>query len=218
MTVKALVVGLGAIGQRHARNLRQLLGDELELSAMRSRTGGVVVGDDLTASMGRPDADCDGGVFTDLEEALDQRPDLVLVCNPTSMHLPVARAAVDAGAAVFIEKPLSNNMEGVDELVRLVEDHDAVVAVGCQLRFHPALKQLHRLLQAQALGRLVAAFVEEGEHLLSYHPYEDYRCSYAARHELGGGIVLTQIHELDYIIGSLVCPVGSSRPGASSGA
>jgi predicted dehydrogenase len=41
--------------------------------------------------------------------------------------------------------------------------------------------------------------VEEGEYLPGWHPYEDYRTSYAARRDLGGGVVLTQVHELDYV-------------------
>ena len=94
--MKALVVGLGAIGQRHARNLRALLGDELELSALRSRRDGRVVTDGLAVGDGHAEDDCNGGVFTDIGAALDNSPDIVLVCNPTRMHVPVAYAAVRA--------------------------------------------------------------------------------------------------------------------------
>jgi predicted dehydrogenase len=199
VTVRALVVGLGSIGQRHARNLRFLLGDELVLSALRSRRSGFVVTDDLSRSEVTPEADCNGGVFYDMNEALGQGPDVVIISNPSSLHLDHANAAMRAGAAVFVEKPISDDLDGLPELERLVRESNGVLAVGCQLRFHPALLQLHQLLDEGVLGRLIAVHVEQGEYLPSYHPYEDYRQSYAARRELGGGVVLTQIHELDYI-------------------
>jgi predicted dehydrogenase len=111
----------------------------------------------------------------------------------------VACAAVRAGASVFIETPLSDDVSGVSELKAAAREQEVVVAVGCQLRFHPALARLAQLLDNDVLGRLIAVHVEEGEYLPGWHPYEDYRRSYAARRELGGGVVLTQIHELDYV-------------------
>jgi predicted dehydrogenase len=197
--VRALVVGLGSIGQRHARNLRSLLGEDLVLSALRSGRGGPVVTSQLGAQAGDPAADCDGGVFSDLEQALASRPGIVVVCNPTSLHVGVVAAAVRAGAAVFVEKPLSHGPEGLDELAALVAEREAVVAVGCQLRFHPALLAAHALLEQRALGRLIRVHAEVAEYLPSFHPYEDYRQSYAARADLGGGVALTQIHEIDYL-------------------
>lgn len=199
VTVHALVVGLGSIGQRHARNLRTLLGDELVLSALRSRPSGFVVTDQLDRSEQRPDADCDGGVFFDLDEALAGRPDIVVVSTPTSLHLRFVEAAVLAGSAVFVEKPISHDMDGVAELANLIVDRGATVAVGCQLRFHPSLIDLERLVRQGVPGQLITVDVEQAEYLPSYHPYEDYRSSYAARRDLGGGVLLTQIHELDYL-------------------
>ncbi|HZQ58517.1 MAG TPA: Gfo/Idh/MocA family oxidoreductase [Acidimicrobiales bacterium] len=199
MTTRALVVGLGSIGQRHARNLRALLGDALVLSALRSRRAPRIVTDALDGADGDPERDCDGGVFTDLSSALATKPDVVVVCNPSRLHVEVALAAVEAGADVFVEKPVSDTLDGVGALVRAATARRAVVGVGCQLRFHPALRRLQEVLAAGLLGRLVAAHVEEGEYLPGWHPYEDYRTSYAARRDLGGGVVLTQVHELDYV-------------------
>jgi predicted dehydrogenase len=199
VTTRALVVGLGAIGQRHARNLRALLGDDLVLSALRSRRHNTVIADGLVTGQGTPEDDCNGGVFTDLDAALSQRPDLVFICTPSNMHVETAIAAVEAGAAVFIEKPLSSDLDGVDELAARAKSHQAVVAVGCQLRFHPALQRLRALVDDEAVGRMLAVHIEQAEYLPSFHPYEDYRTSYAARRELGGGVIVTQIHEIDYL-------------------
>lgn len=199
ISMRALVVGLGAIGQRHARNLRMLLGDDLELSALRSRRRSQVVSDDLGVVEGDPEADCNGGVFSDLDDALRQKPDMVFVCNPTRLHVPVAMAAIERGAAVFLEKPVSDDMADAERLLCAARDHAVLVAVGCQLRFHPALQRLKLCLAEERVGQPIAVHVEQGEYLPSWHTYEDYRDSYAARRDLGGGVLLTQIHEIDYV-------------------
>ena len=72
-----------------------------------------------------------------------------------------------------------------------------VALVGCQWRYHPAVRWLRDVLQLQTLGPLVRAEIDYGEYLPDWHPYEDYRMSYAARADLGGGVVLTQIHDYD---------------------
>jgi predicted dehydrogenase len=153
----------------------------------------------LGAVEGDPAADCDGGVFYDLDEALSASPDIVVVATPTSLHLPVLMASLTAGCSVFVEKPISHTLDGVDAAVALAHATRLTVAIGCQLRFHPALRELQRLLSEKVVGRLLSVQAVNGEYLPSYHPYEDYRTSYAARRDLGGGVLLTQIHELDYL-------------------
>jgi predicted dehydrogenase len=199
MKRSVLVVGLGSIGQRHARNLRTLLGEDLLLSALRSHRPGAAPNSEESQFANDPAVDCNGGVFYDLDEALAARPEIVIVANPTSLHVATASAAVRAGASVFIEKPISHDLTGVAEFAALVEERNATVAIGCQFRCHPALIELKTRLDEGALGQLISAHAEQAEYLPSYHPSEDYRKSYAARSDLGGGVVLTQIHELDYL-------------------
>lgn len=158
-----------------------------------------MIADQRALSSSDPEADCDGGVYTDLDKALNVKPDIVVVCNPTSLHIEVVRAAVRSGAAVFVEKPISNDLRGLAELADFVKEKGTIVGVGCQMRFHPALISLRALLKDEALGKLIAVNSVQAEYLPSFHPYEDYRHSYAARSDLGGGVVLTQIHEIDYL-------------------
>jgi predicted dehydrogenase len=193
--VRILLVGLGSVGQRHARNLRALLGERVELLAYRARGGGLVPPADSPAT---PEAALDIRRVPTLEAGLAEHPDAVFVTNPTALHLPVARAAVDAGCHVFIEKPLADAWDGVEEFVAAVERKGVVAAVGYQLRFHPGLTRLRELLDGGAIGRPLAARLEFGEYLPAWHPWEDYREGYAARRELGGGVLLTQIHDVDY--------------------
>src|SRR5262249_19596141 len=124
---------------------------------------------------------------------------VTFVCNPSSLHVPVALAALGAGSHVFVEKPLSNNTNNVDVLIAEAKRTGLVGYVGCQFRFHPAVKDLQRSLETGGIGRVLAVRAVVGEYLPGFHLYEDYRSMYAARRDLGGGVVLTQIHELDYL-------------------
>jgi predicted dehydrogenase len=197
--VKALFAGLGSIGQRHLRNLRALRGD-VEVLAYRTRRLQTVVTDQLAVAPGAdPEREYGVRVFHELEAAVAERPDVVFVCNPSALHLAVALPAVEAGVHLFLEKPVSHTLDGVADLVAAVEARGVVAAVGCQLRFHPCLRRLRDLLAGGAVGRVVAARVQVGEYLPGWHPYEDYRTGYAARRDLGGGVVLTLVHELDYV-------------------
>ena len=195
--MKILIAGLGSIGQRHARNLRTLLGDELELLAYRVRSASPVIGLDLSTSEGDPVEELGIRAFGDLDQALAERPDAVFVTNPSAQHLEVAQAAVGAGCHLFVEKPISHTEEGLDELAREVDDRGVVCLVGYQLRFHPGFRQLVELLADGAIGTVLSAHFEFGEHLPSWHPWEDYRHGGAAQAELGGGVILSQIHDLD---------------------
>lgn len=205
--MKVLFVGLGAIGQRHLRNLVALEGNKVELLAYRSRGLATVLTDRMQVEPGTA-LEAKYGIrsYSNLEAALAQQPDVAFICNPSSLHLPAAIAAARAGCHLFIEKPLSNGLEGCAELAEIAHEKQRVVYVGYQMRFHPCLKRAMALLKAGAIGRPIAARVEVGEYLPGWHPYEDYRQSYAARHDLGGGTILSMIHEMDYLYWFLGLP------------
>lgn len=198
--MKILMVGLGGIGQRHLRNLRTLLGAEAEILAYRVRRQSPVLTDQLQVEAGSDlEEKYDIKVFGDLDQALDCKPAAVFVCNPSSMHIPIALAAARAGCHLFIEKPLSHNLDEIDTLIQEVQSRKLVAMVGYQMRFHPCLEQVKLMLLQEVIGRVLAVRIEVGEYLPSWHAYEDYRIMYAARKELGGGVILSQIHEMDYI-------------------
>ena len=195
--MRVLIAGLGAIGQRHARNLLALR-PNTELHAFRQRRLRHVVTESLERDDAR-DVEAELGVIAhdDLNAALATKPDAVFVCTPSSLHLDVAIRAASAGCHLFIEKPVSHTIDGLGRLQALVAKHGLVAAVGCQWRFHPAVMRLRSLIESSALGTITKAEIRYGEYLPDWHPYEDYRTSYAARADMGGGVVLTQIHDYD---------------------
>ena len=186
--MKVLVVGCGSIGRRHIDNLTRIGGHEL--IAYRTRREGVA---ELAQRYGVR------SVFS-LEEALAQHPDVAIIANPTSLHVPIALEAVRAGCHVFIEKPLSHSMEGVDELLGMARERQRVVCVAYQWRFHPLLARVKALIDSGAIGRVVSLRAQVGQYLPDWHPWEDYRQGYYARRDLGGGVILTLSHELDYVL------------------
>ena len=197
--MEILIMGLGGIGQRHLRNLR-ILGNDLKIIAYDPRPNLPVLTDQLKVEEGTSlEKKYNLAIFSDIEQALAQRPQAAFVCNPTSMHVPAAIRAAQAGCSLFIEKPLSHSLEHVDELISLVEKRGLVAAVGYQMRFHPCLQRLQELVQEKKVGRILSVRAVVGEYLPGWHTYEDYRQGYAARQDLGGGVILSQIHELDYL-------------------
>ena len=206
--MRVLFAGLGAIGQRHLRNLRALVGPDLQVAAFRVRHRSAIVTERLELNTEENIESMYGiRVFDELEAALDSfKPRLVFVCNPTSLHLDVALPAARAGVSLFIEKPLAASLDGAEELARIVEESRLTAVVGFQMRFHPCILRLRQLIAEMAIGRLIAVRARQGEYLPAFHPYEDYRQSYAAKSELGGGVILTQIHDIDYLVSLLGTP------------
>jgi predicted dehydrogenase len=122
-----------------------------------------------------------------------------VVANPTSLHPDTAIRALDAGAHVYVEKPIGTSAADVQVLLARASRSRAIVAVGCQFRFNPGLERLKQVIDGGELGRILHVDVDMGEYLPDYHPGEDYRTGYAARRALGGGVLLTQIHDLNYL-------------------
>lgn len=181
-----LIAGLGSIGRRHLSNLVSLGHKEFLLYRTRQSS---LPEDELSVYP----------VEYDLQAALTRLPTAVIVSNPTSLHLDVAIPAARAGCHLFLEKPLSHNLNRLDELSEAVEEGGGRVVVGFQFRFHPALQTIRNLIDSNALGRIMYIHCQWSEYLPGWHPWEDYRRAYSARRDLGGGVVLTLCHPIDYL-------------------
>ncbi len=185
--MKFLIAGLGSIGRRHFRNLITLGEKDIVLL----RTHRATLSDDELA--GYP-------VEIDLAEALKKhKPDAVIVANPTALHLDVAVPAAQAGCHILLEKPVSHSLERLDVLQKAAEKSGSRILVGFQFRYHPTLNKARELIQQGELGKVLTVHVHWGEYLPNWHPWEDYRQSYAARADLGGGVIVTLTHALDYL-------------------
>jgi predicted dehydrogenase len=185
-----LIAGYGSVGRRHVRNLQSLGCSKLMF--FRTRRG--TIPDEALANdvAGCPQA-------YELEAVWPHRPQIAVISNPSSSHIEVAIAAARNGCDLFIEKPLSDSLEHCEELAEVVRQKNLVAMIGCQFRFHPLLVRLREGISAGVLGSIAGARAEWGEYLPDWHPWEDHRRSYSARSDMGGGVVLTLIHPLDYL-------------------
>jgi predicted dehydrogenase len=185
--MKILIAGLGSIGRRHFRNLVAMGEKDLVLY----RTNKATLPDDELA--GYP-------VETNFADALKKhKPQAVVVSNPTALHMEVAIPAAEAGIAILLEKPIAEDLSRVDDLRRAAAKSGSKILVGFQFRYHPTLNKARELIAAGALGKVLTAHAHWGEYLPNWHPWEDYRQSYAARADLGGGVIVTLTHPLDYL-------------------
>jgi predicted dehydrogenase len=184
--MKFLIAGFGSIGRRHLRNLRTL--GETDIVLLRSNKS-TLPDDEI---MGLP-------VETDIDSALAHKPDGVIIANPTALHLAVAIPAARAGCAVLMEKPISHTLSQISEFKDAIKTGGAGVLLGYQFRFHPGLQQVKAWLEEGMIGRPLSYRAQWGEYLPNWHPWEDYRASYTSRQDLGGGVVVTLSHPVDYL-------------------
>ena len=182
---RILIVGFGSIGRRHLENFLQLKNVKLIVYTKRTdldsfKEQGVKISNSLT-------------------ECLKENPDIGVITNETSLHIPITIKLAQNGLDLFIEKPLSNSLKDVEKLRAIVKKKKLITQMGCHLRFHPCIKKIKSLIEQEKIGRIISAQVQSCSYLPDYHKWEDYRRSYASRKELGGGVILTQIHEIDYM-------------------
>lgn len=179
-SVKILVCGYGSIGKKHAANLR-VLGADIKIWRARSDRSNEIIADKFTFE---PDlaagiAWCDGTV----------------IATDSASHLEPAMMAAAQGKAIYLEKPVSNTQDGVEDLLSACTG--LVVEVGCQLRHHPNLIALKQILQNNEGGPILAFNAWVGQRLDQWRPGTDYRKTYSADAARGGGALFDLVHEID---------------------
>lgn len=178
--MKVLIVGLGSIAKKHIAALRYI-DSPVELYAMRSA---------------RYAQSWDG--ITDLYDwsELDTiRFDFAVISNPTSEHMPTIRRLLPFQLPLFIEKPLHSGVID-DELVAEVKRLGIITYVGCNLRFYECLQEAANIIRQHRVNEVN---VYCGSYLPDWRPQVDYHTVYSANPEMGGGVHIDLIHEVDYI-------------------
>lgn len=177
------IVGLGSIGKRHVRCLRQL-GYE-DIIALRTKKG--------TTKTLPVEFNYTKEVF-DVDDFYSNNLDGVIISNPTSLHIETIKIPLEKKIPIFLEKPLADSLEQLRE----IEDYDVTnVMVGFCWRYNEIINIAKRFIASGKLGRIYKANLYRGQFLPSWHSYADYRKEYYARKDLGGGAIRTLSHEID---------------------
>lgn len=180
-----VVVGAGSIGRRHLRNLTAR--GERDLVAVR-----------------RSDEALDGElsdvrIAASVKDARGPAETIALICTPTARHVDDALDALRAGCHVLVEKPLAHKVDRVDELRKASSKAGVLLGVAHCFRFHALLALVRHAIDHGRVGRPLGGMVWCGQHLADWRPDRDHRDTYSAQSELGGGVLLDLVHELDYI-------------------
>lgn len=190
--MKVLFIGLGSIGKRHLRLLNETR--SVENICWRSGKGRYANAFDAKYNI---------KVFKDLGQAIQEKPDFAIIANPTALHVETAIAIAKADIPFLIEKPVSDRLEGIEALKKIVQDKNLPVMVGFQMRHHPGYKELIKLINSGEIGQPLNLQGYVGQYLPDWRPDTDYKESYSARKNLGGGVILDLCHEIDIAISIL---------------
>ena len=185
MIQKILIVGHGSIGKRHLRIARALF-PNADIRILRHlKTDNEI--------------ENKNDYFWDIEEALAFSPQIAVIANPAPFHVSIAKQLAQIGAHLLIEKPLSDSLDGIQELIKICEENQVVLMVGYNLRYSPSLKKLKMYLLEGKVGKVLSVHSEVGQYLPSWRSDVDYRKTVSSQKKLGGGVLLELSHELDYL-------------------
>ena len=120
--MKILMIGLGSIGQRHLRNIKRVYGEEAQILAYRVRGLKRTFSDTMQIRENVSlEEEYNIKSFDDLSKALLEKPDIAYITNITKSHIPCAIACAKAGCHLFLEKPISDSLDGIEELAKIAE-------------------------------------------------------------------------------------------------
>ena len=181
--------GLGSIAKRHLMNVSTFLvsrGDTYKVDLYRSSLGNPLP-DDLRPMVSE--------MFLYAEDIPEGRQyDVVFVTNPTSMHYETVMRLAPHTKSFFIEKPVFDSTDIDKKIFKVIENKHSYVA--CPLRYNAVIQYVKKNIE---LNKVFATRVISSSYLPDWRPGQDYRKTYSAHRELGGGVGIDLIHEWDYL-------------------
>jgi predicted dehydrogenase len=179
-----LVVGSGSIATKHFNNLKKLLPDSIIKVYATYATENISPND----------------LIKTISDAVDYRPFLVIIANPSNLHIQTAKLFASAGANLLIEKPISNSTADVEDLLNICFQNKVLLTVGYNLRFLDSLNFFRIQVDSKVIGKPLLVKCEVGQYLPTWRSQIDYRRSVSAKRDLGGGALLELSHEIDYLL------------------
>ena len=184
--MRILVVGIGSIGTRHTANLLSLGYHDVSLVSSKAV---------LNESFNHLKR------YSSLEIALAQdQYDVAIICTPTSCHIKDVIKILNTNVPdLYIEKPLSNSWDEVEEVIKLGREKKARIVIGYDLHFDPGILKVKDTINQNVYGKPLSVNAIVGQYLPDWRPKEDFTKGCSARKDMGGGVLLELIHEFDYL-------------------
>jgi predicted dehydrogenase len=181
--LKILIIGLGSIAQKHIAAILKLYPETI-FYALRSNI----------SSKNSINVE---NVFNLNDIPLDI--DFIIISNPTNLHASTIRNVLFLNKPLFIEKPIFDNIEENIDFKNLIKISAIKTYIACNLRFHPSLIFLKKLIEKNN-KKINEVNIYCGSYLPNWRDNTNYTESYSAKKNMGGGVHLDLIHELDYAI------------------
>jgi len=178
--MKIIFFGLGSIGLRHARLIKDNFDFELFAYRTTKKQRNLLNIEEIY----------------NLEDINKIKPDVAFITNPTSLHIQSIHYAASLNLHLFIEKPLCDIISNeLSDIVRLIKKKNLFTYIACQLRFHPVIQYLKKIINNKNIyvSRVICS-----SYLPDWRLGRDYRTVYSAKKSMGGGVLLDLIHEPDY--------------------
>lgn len=184
--MRFLQIGLGSMGKRRVRCIYAL-------------RAGEIIGFDPRADR-RAEAEQAYGIRTveTFEEGMAADPDVLIISSPPNQHVEYGLAALQAGKPFFAEETVMLDPEAVTPLIAMSEQSHLLAAPSCTMRFHPAVKEMKRLLSEGDLGKPLSFSAKCVSYLPGWHPWERVQDFYVRSRFSGGGREMV-IFELDWM-------------------
>lgn len=182
--MKIVFIGIGSIAKKHIRAIRKI-DSRTEIYALRSSK-------ESMPYEGVSD-------FYEIQNIKDIDPDFIVISNPTSLHYETIKQLLPLRKPLFIEKPVFGEL-GHDEIIQEIKNNKVLTYVACDMRFLDCLTWLHQYMEEnRSKVRINEIDVYCGSYLPEWRPGTDFRKCYSAIPELGGGVHIDLIHDVDYV-------------------
>ena len=198
---KFIILGFGNCGQRHFRNLKTILPDcEIDI-VCSTKTNYRIFDNELNISYTNNLKEIYdiNEIYHDLDEALLNKYDASFVCSLPPERIEIAIDLAEQGINLFIEKPLSNNLDQVYKLQDIIEDKKLKCALGFQMRFSPIIQKISQMLESVEFRNIYRIEVTHSNNISNWTKGRELSNFYALKSEKAGGVLLSQIHEIDYL-------------------
>jgi len=178
-----LIIGLGSIANKHINAIRKLY-PNCKIYALRSQEKKISI--------------IEGVINIINIEEIEEKVYCVLITNPTSLHSEAINKCLNLNVPLLIEKPVFDKVIENSKLVDYINSRNIITYIACNMRFHPAITFLKKYLK-ENICEINEVNIYCGSFLPDWRKDDDYKKSYSANPELGGGVHLDLIHEIDYI-------------------
>ena len=178
--MKIGVIGYGSIGKRHCENLIHLGHTDITLLRMQKNNNELELAETVS-----------------IENFFKTKYDFIIISTPSSLHFEYLKKIIPENINVLVEKPVVTNEKDSLQLRAMLKYYSGIGMCSYNLRFHPSVIKVVELLRDSVIGKIHFAKFFVGQFLPEWRPSQNYQISYSASKQLGGGVVLDLIHEID---------------------